>query len=163
MVGSVLFGEDEAVAQFVLSLIPGADIGQAYDANNNRMFCALGVVRRGELVAGVIYHNCMMRRLTGQPYNIEVTMAATSADWAMPQTMRTLFYYPFGDLGVERMTARVARSNKRCRKLTKGLGFKEEGILEKAFDLGEKLDDLVIYGMRRSACKWLPRPAAGVT
>jgi RimJ/RimL family protein N-acetyltransferase len=124
----------------VLSMIEGATI-------DPRNYEAIGVVRDGRLCGGVIYHN--YDHVSG---NVFVHVAADNPRWALPQTMRDLFAYPFLTLDCIRITATVARKNKRCRKFIKGLGFKEEGIARNGY---LKKDDLVIYGMLSGECKFL--------
>lgn len=136
LVGSILIGEDQAVAALVGSKIPGfAPV----------KFTALGVVRNQKLVGGVIYHNYSR-------HGIEVTGAFDDPRWALPQTMRALFDYPFQQLGCVRITAVIAKKNKRSRRLCEGLGFRLEGVARKGFD-GKQ--DACIYGMLREECKWL--------
>lgn len=136
MLGSVLFGADEMVGDFVKARV------EDFEPRN---YTALGVIRNGALVAGVIYHNF-------RKTDLEVVIAASSPNWCFPATMRTLFAYPFGQLRVQRMTALVGRKNKPSRKLVLGLGFKEEGCCRKAFFNGE---DAMIYGLLRNECKFL--------
>jgi RimJ/RimL family protein N-acetyltransferase len=137
IVGSVLFGADEIVLPLVKSRLP-IEFGPCV---------ALGVVRRGALIGGVVYHG--YRPDDG---DINVSAAFDRPDWAYPQTLRTLFAYPFVQLGCERITAVVARKNKRSRKLIEGLGFKLEGVARRAF--GRK-DDAILYGLLRRDCRFL--------
>lgn len=136
MLGRVIFGADAAVAKFVEDRVPHSSFDR---------YTALGVVRNDKLVAGVVYHH--FRHI-----DIEVVIAADTANWCFPATMRTLFAYPFMQLGVRRMSAIVARKNKPSRKLVKGLGFKEEGCCRKAMPENE---DAFIYGMLREECRFL--------
>ena len=59
--------------------------------------------------------------------DIEVTIAADNPRWATPDCIRELLLYPFGQLGVNRITAMVKKSNKRSRRMVEGFGFKLEG------------------------------------
>lgn len=145
LVGSILLHDDERVAQFVLPRIrqPIVDLGA---------YVGLGVVRGGKLVAGVIYHN--WRPVDG---DVQVIIAADDARWCLPKTMRALFAYAFETLDCVRMTAVIAKNNKRCRRLTAGLGFKYEGYARRA--IGRKHDAL-IYGILREECRFLTSNAA---
>jgi hypothetical protein len=138
LVGSVLIGADAFVAAWVHSLVP-----QAGTVN----VAALGVVRRGRLVAGCVYQNF-------RTIDIDVVMAADSPSWALPDTLRALFGYPFLQLGVVRLTAIIGRANKRSRRLAEGLGFRLEGRARRALDGRE---DAMIYGMLREECRFLQR------
>lgn len=140
IVGSILFGADDVVIPYVQSRIPHMDDGFG-------PCVALGVVRRGILVGGVVYHG--YRPADG---DVMVSIAFERPDWCLPQTMRALFAYPFNELNCGRMTAVVARKNKRSRKLVEGLGFKLEGVARKAFG---RRDDAMLYGLLKSECRFL--------
>lgn len=138
LVGSVLFGADDYVAEFVMKRIPHIRGGFGD-------FKALGVVRPDGLIGGVVYHQYV-------GHDIQVSIAFDRADWARPSTLRTLFWYPFVQAGCVRMTAIIARNNKRCRRFTEGIGFKLEGIGRKAID---GVQDAACYSMLRDECKFL--------
>jgi RimJ/RimL family protein N-acetyltransferase len=145
MVGSVLFGADDYVAEFVRQRIPQLR-GGAFGP-----FTALGIWRHNRLIGGVVYHHYI-------GFDIQVSIAFDRADWALPSTLRTLFYYPFVEIGCVRMTAITARNNKRSRRLLegdgkrRGLGFKLEGIGRKAFD---GVQDAACYSLLRDECRFL--------
>lgn len=107
-------------------------------------FSALGIVRRGRLVAGVVFHNYR------PGIDIEVSIAAVHPSWALPQTMQRLFDYPFVQLGVPRLSCIIGRKNKRCRKFAEGFGWRLEGVSRKNYD-GKQ--DACIYGMFKSELK----------
>jgi RimJ/RimL family protein N-acetyltransferase len=136
LVGSILIGDDRNVATLVAQHIPGFA---------PEKFTALGVVRGSQLIGGAVYHNF-------RGHDIEVTVAFEDPRWALPGTLRALFAYPFETLRCARMTAVVARKNKRSRRLTEGLGFRLEGVARRAID-GKQ--DAMIYGMLREECRWL--------
>jgi RimJ/RimL family protein N-acetyltransferase len=139
LVGSVLYGADREVAAMVASRIPHVrDKGFGECA-------ALGVVRDGQLVGGVVF-----TMFSG--HDIHVHMAFDSPRWATPQTLRELYSYPFRQLPCVRMTAPISRKNKRMRRLAEGLGFELEGVMRKGLD-GK--DDLMIYGTLRDKCRWV--------
>lgn len=99
----------------------------------------VGVERSEKLVAVVAWDNYRGR-------DIEVTFAADSPRWATRQTVATLLSYPFLQLGCQRITSFVYKSNKRARKLNLGLGFKQEGCHRHA---GRNLEPVLSYGMTR--------------
>jgi RimJ/RimL family protein N-acetyltransferase len=139
LVGAVLFGADEMVTDLVRSRIPhmrDKSFGQC---------SALGVVRNGALLGGVVFHNY-------QGFCIEVSWAFDSPRWASRDVLRTLFSYPFGQLNCVRLTSLAPRSNKKSRKAVVQLGFKLEGVHPKAFD---GVTDAMSYGMLRSDCRWI--------
>lgn len=139
IIGSLLYGANEIVSEFVRGLIP--------TMHNHQWgtHVAIGVLRGDELVGGVVYHNYRY-------HDIEFSGAFTTPRWCLPQTLRGLFQYPFEQLGCVRMTTVTARNNKRARRMDEGLGFRLEGCLRKAFD-GKQ--DAMIYGLMREHCKFL--------
>jgi RimJ/RimL family protein N-acetyltransferase len=72
--------------------------------------------------------------------------------WCTPDFLRHIFEYPFAQLDCGRVTALVARSNTRLRKLLLHTGFTEEGVLREALPTG---DALIAYGMLRRECRWI--------
>lgn len=141
IVGSVLYGADAAVVDWVSQRVPV--LGGRAPHNSS---AALGVVRKGQLVAGVVFHNYRAG------IDIEVSLAADSPSWAHPAILRRLFGYPFNQLGVVRLTCIVGRKNKRCRRFSEGLGWKLEGVVRRAYDGRE---DACLYGMLREDAKFL--------
>lgn len=133
----VLYGADHVVRTFVAARVPGEpDFGAG---------TALGVVRRGKLVAGVVYHSY-------RGHDIEVSCAADDPRWAARRALRRLFSYPFRQLGCARITALTGDANLRTQRFLEGLGFRREGFHPLALDGRE---DLVSYGMRSDDCRWL--------
>src|SRR5262245_45794654 len=141
-VGSILLGDDRAVAALVAAKIPALVLDK---------FVALGVVRQNRLVGGIVYHNF-------RGCDVEVVSAFDDARWALPGTLRALFAYPFETLKCVRITAIVARGNKRARRLCEGLGFRFEGVARRAID-GKQ--DAIIYGMLRQECRWIRKERHG--
>lgn len=142
IVNSVLYGDDEGVADWVIRRVPTIGVIP------RDLTCALGVVRNGRPVAGFVFHEYV------KGVNVEVTVAADDPSWCLPQTLRQLFMYPFVQLGVPRLTCRTARNNKRCRKLIVGMGWKLEGMIRKGFD---GRIDLAVYGMLPGECRFKPK------
>lgn len=144
MVGSVVFGWDDVVVPFVQARIPLMQ-------NSGFGACtALGVVRDGTLLGGVVYNNY-------NGHDIHATYAFDSPKWCTPGVLRTLFAYPFVQLDCVRMTAIVGRKNKHARNMVERLGFKLEGVHPKAAD-GRV--DAMSYGLLRKHCKWIKPKAA---
>lgn len=64
--------------------------------------------------------------------------------------------YPFGQLGVERVTTLIPARNERALRFNEGLGFQREGLCR----LGFGDDDCVIMGLlKREAPKWMLQEA----
>jgi len=142
LVGSVLFGADDIVTEMVRLRIPHMRESSFGPCT------ALGVVRRGELIGGAVFHNY-------RGHDIEMSAAFDRPDWCLPQTVRTLFSYPFVQLGCIRMTTITGRRNKRARSANERNGFKLEGVARRALDGRE---DAFIYSMLREECRWIPQP-----
>ena len=76
--------------------------------------------------------------------NIEVGFYCEDYRWALNRDgILEAFSYPFIQLGCKRVTALIERKNRIARKMVKGLGFKEEGVLRKAGPKG----DIILYGL----------------
>lgn len=139
MVGSLLYGADAAVAEFVKQQIPqmrNLEWGP---------HTAIGVVRRGKLAGGVVFF-----RFRG--FDIEMAAAFVERGWALPETIRGLAAYPFEQLGVQRVTAITGRKNRKARAALRALGFVEEGKCIRGLDGRE---DAMILGLLREKCKWI--------
>ena len=107
---------------------------------------AIGVIRENRLAGGVVYHD-------HQPNfrSIMVSFAFDTPKWATPSVLGSVCAYPFIQLDCNRVTALVARKNKRSRKMVEGIGFKQEGCARRAF----LSDDAIIYGLLRRECRWI--------
>ena len=139
LVGSVLYGADALVARLVAQRIPHVAGRGGFGACT-----ALGVVRGGVLLGGVVFHN-----FSGA--TIEMSGAFDRADWIRPATLRRLFAYPFLQLNCRNLVTVTPRRNKRARKLDAFLGFRVVGVVADGFGA----DDAVIYQMPRNQCRWL--------
>lgn len=111
-------------------------------------FEAIGILdaEQTKLIAAILYTDF-------RPVTRTIEMwCVGEGNWLTPQKVRALFYYPFVELGVNRITLKIERSNKIARRFVKRLGFFEEGTLKEA--LGPNRD-LVINRMLRKECRWL--------
>lgn len=137
LVGDVLFGFDEEVAQWVAKRIPL--FTPSADA------VALGVVAKGELVAGVVFE-----RWNG--VHVEASIAADNAIWASRNTLFRLFNYPFNQLGCEAISVLVPSSNLQSLNLATKLGFEPEAIVRYAAHDGSSM---VVLKMFKDNCRWI--------
>jgi RimJ/RimL family protein N-acetyltransferase len=158
-----MYGADDVVGLQIKKILQqGAapEFELTYAANGARLFAALGVVRplNGEptLLGGVIYHN--LHSANGKPVCIEASIAFDRPGWAGRDALRRLFAYPFIQLGCATLVARVRRSNKKSRRLVKGLGFDLVGPIPHAFDGTE---DIMLYAMTKAKCRWLKERSHG--
>lgn len=143
LVGSVLFGADEMVAEYVRTRIP-----HMRDKPFAK-FTALGVVRNNTLIGGIVYTNY-------RGFDIEMSGAFSDPAWCHPKTVGTLLTYPYDQLGCVRTTMMTGKRNKRARRITHGLGFKLEGVARKGLD---GIEDAYVYSMLREECWWINRDA----
>jgi RimJ/RimL family protein N-acetyltransferase len=127
----------EAIALFVGACLgkPDTDWGQ---------FTAVGNVRDGALVAGVIYNHYSAA-------NICMHVGGVGNYWLTPEFLFAAFDYPFNQLKVRRVTGLVPKKNKAARKLDEHLGFKFEGCMSH----GLPDDDMLVYGLLREKCRWI--------
>ena len=143
-----LIGSDEMVINWVARHLPQCPRDRA---------AAIGVTDDRSLIAGVVYSD-ISKNQRGLPINLHMTIAAESPQWALRSIIRILFAYPFIQIGVPRVTATVAKNNKRSRKLAEGLGFVHEGTLRRAWD-GRQ--NALVYGMLRHECRWIGEMSDG--
>jgi len=137
MVGNVVFGSDMEVADWVASHIPEFKV----DENST----ALGVIRDGELIAGVIYE-----RYNG--VHVEVSIATADPRWAKRSTLKTLFGYPFNQLRCKAITVLVPSSNMESLNLATKLGFRPEAFIKYSAHDGSAL---VVLKMFKEDCHWI--------
>lgn len=105
----------------------------------------LGIGNGDRLLAAVAYTN-----YTG--YDLELTIAADSPKWCTRNSVYEILKHPFLTNKCIRVTAKVAKHNKKSRQLVEGVGFKLEGVVRK----GMKDDDLCVYGLLyEEALPWL--------
>lgn len=138
----ILAGERERVAIWVASRVRGMKPPEG-------KYEALGVVKGGELIGGVIYTNLKDLPFGGAAIEMD---CAGEPGWLTRSTLKALFGYPFLQLGVVRITTMVAKANRRARKMNERLGFKQEGCIRNGFGGGR---DMIVYGMLRSECRWI--------
>ncbi len=105
---------------------------------------AIGLEQDGRLIAGVSYYDFNGRSITASIYGI-------GSRWLNREFLWFMFYYPFEQAGVERITTTIEKDNEKSHNLTKRLGFTHEATLQRAGRSG----DLHVYRMFREDCKWL--------
>ena len=109
--------------------------------------CAQGIgwKRDGQIVAGVAY-----AEWNGP--NVVCHIASDgSRRWLTREYLRTIFDYPFRQLGVKRITVCVGEGNSDSRRFVIHLGFGLETTLRSAHPTG----DLLVYAMFKESCKWI--------
>jgi RimJ/RimL family protein N-acetyltransferase len=107
-------------------------------------FSAIGNVRDGALVAGVIYNHYSTA-------NICMHVGGVGKYWLTPDFLHAAFDYPFNQLKLRRVTGLVPKKNKAARTLDEHLGFTLEGCMRQ----GLPDDDMLVYGLLKKDCKWI--------
>jgi len=129
-------------------------LSKGYRAQSFGPCSTLGVMRDGKLEAGIIFNN-----YRAMSRDIHLTIASDSARWMNRKVLKAVFNYVFLQQGCVRLTVTIGRKNKRARRLaagdgkkSKGLGFKQEGVVRKAMD---GIEDAIVFGMLKKECRWL--------
>lgn len=126
------------IADFVLE-----QIGHGRKTDN---ITAIGLENDGHIVAGVLYGgfngNC-----------VEAGIAGIGKHWLTPDFLWYMFYYPFAQMGVQRITVCVETNNLQSQRFVEKLGFELEVSMKRAGKFG----DLLVYRMFRENCKHLER------
>lgn len=135
---NLVFGEDERIARWVHAQIPHMPTG----FENMK---ALGVVdAEMNIIGGIVYHEY-------RGNDIQISCASISRRWLCRNFIRSMFHYPFVQLGCDRVTSCIPAKNSHTRRFIEGLGFKEEGTMRRGF----ADDDCIIYGLLREECKFI--------
>lgn len=105
---------------------------------------AIGYEVAGELKGGVVFTQYTVTNIT-----LTTVLEAPLTR----RFLRAVFYYPFLQLQVRRVTALINSRNRASRKLVEKAGFVKEGRLrDAAVD-----DDVIVYGMLKRECRWIPQ------
>lgn len=80
--------------------------------------------------------------------------------WITREFIIKVFAYPFVQLRYPRINSFVSVDNAEAVKFNRDFGWTEEGRLREA---GEHREDLLVFGMLRRECRWLPETFAGKT
>lgn len=140
----ILTGQRDLVAAFVASRIRDTYTSPQRD------FEAIGVVRDGKLIGGVVYSN--YHEIAPSQHDIMLTSAGDPG-WLTRGAIKVLIGYPFEQLACIRLTSIISKANKPARELNERLGFKLEGKIRHGRGIGK---DCLVYGLlKEDANKWL--------
>lgn len=89
--------------------------------------------------------------------NMAISVSADNPNWINPQVLNEISRYVFVDNDCRRLEAQTEVENRRCRRLLKGLGFKQEGILRNA---SYNQNDMVLFSLLKEECAFLKDRAA---
>ena len=116
-----------------------------FNEQGQPLFQCIGFARDDELMCVAMLY---MQTASG----VVVSFAATNPRWASKENIAAWGDWVFRQLGKDRVSATILKSNKRSRKFCEGIGFKVEGKVRKAVN-GE---DMIIYGMlKQEHEEWL--------
>lgn len=136
--GRLIYNENDRLKAWAVERYPDAAVEE--DSH------AMGYEVDGELVVVVLYngfttHCCSMH-----------VVSDGKSRWPSRGFLAAAFAYPFEQLGLHRVTAYVPAKNTAALMLDLRLGFQPEGRMVEALPD----DDLIVLGMLRRNCKWLP-------
>lgn len=98
-----------------------------------------------KLIAGVVYESFNGRNIVAHIAGIE------GKRWLTRDFLWYIFYYPFEQLQVRRITAITGSTNYPAQKFLQHIGFTLEATLKEANPSGDSL----VYRIFREDCKWL--------
>lgn len=134
----LVYGEDERCLAWVTKTLGRANLFS--DAK------AIGLEGENGLLAV-----CAYDRFTDCDVSMHIASNG-SGHWLTRAFLVAGFSYPFVQLGLRRITGLVPSKNKRALRFNRRLGFKVEGMHRLALPD----DDLVILGMLKSECPFIP-------
>jgi RimJ/RimL family protein N-acetyltransferase len=105
---------------------------------------AIGFVEGTSLVAGITYYNY-------NDFDLEVAVAVLPGFQWSRKSLRCGFSYPFKQLKVNRITARIEQNNFCALRFVERLGFVLEARLKQACKAG----DLLLFRMLAQECRWI--------
>lgn len=120
-------------------------------AKFNRTDKAIGFVKDGRIIAGVVFTNHVP-----EFGDVKFSFAMSEHGWQYRKGMAKVFEYAFNTLGCRRVTTYVRRGNKKpINLLTKHLNFTYEGCIREFFPDGK---GALIYGLlRKDIPSWVSR------
>ena len=78
--------------------------------------------------------------------------------WLTRPFLAAIFFYPFVQANRRRLTVPVPADNEHALRFVRHIGFRDEGVLRQA---GADGCDIIILGMLRQECRFLPREYRG--
>lgn len=107
---------------------------------------AIGLERDGELVAVVVFDS-----FSSCDANMHIASDGTKR-WMTAGLLHAAFAYPFVQMRLKRLTGIVPAKNWDAIAFDEHIGFRREGYCPEALPD----DDVVILGMRRADCRFIP-------
>jgi len=120
----ILWNIDDAVLPWACNIM-----GSSPDYFEKPRTCAI-VSDEGEALAAAVFSHFMPSNGT-----MQLSFAAKSPRWATRQVIKSILQYPYEVCGVQKLWTATPHLNERALKLNRGLGFKQEAILARHFDI----------------------------
>lgn len=108
---------------------------------------AIGLIRDGEIIA-----SCVFECFTQSDCCVHLASDG-SRRWCNREYIVRCMAYPFIQLGLRRITGLVPARNTAALNFDLAFGFKREGYIRH----GMPDDDIILLGMLREECRWLPQ------
>ena len=103
---------------------------------------AIGLIRDGVIVAGIIYEN----------FNGKSLMAHIVIEGKINKTyLHAIYDYAFNVCGVDKAIVPVQSSNLKSMRLVENMGFSEEARIKDSCPTG----DILLYTMKKTDCRFL--------
>lgn len=107
--------------------------------------------RDGDIRAVAVYNRYYPKN------SVEISIASVGGKWLTRPFLTAVFRAPFIEWDMRRVGSSIAADNTKSIRFCEHLGFKREGCLRQAAPNGQ---DLLLYGMLRSECKFLGEMSA---
>ena len=131
----LIYGEDARISQWCAQRLPTHH-------GWGGQYIAIGYEREGILKGGIVFTDY-------SPPNIRIACVLEAP--LTRRFLRGIYYYPFHQLKVNRITALVDAKNRASRELLEHDGYMWEGCMREA----AVNDDVMIYGLLKKDCRWL--------
>lgn len=141
----IVTDDHENLCNFVETVLNGKTRG--YDGKSK----AIGIVKNGKIGGVFVFHN-FKSNPDGSFYEVEISALCIDKSSVSRQYLRTVFQYPFIQLGLERVTAVCSAKDEGVISMIKKLGFTPEGLHRKGY-FGEC--DSISFSMLKNECKWI--------
>lgn len=141
----IITNEHEKLCEWVELGINGVYHG--YDGQTK----AIGRIRNGKLGCAFTFSNFKARH-DGTLYDAEIGVYCVDKLCIDRYYLKTVFKYPFAQLGLERVTAVCSVENEGIISQMKRFGFKQEGIHRRGYPTG---CDALSFSILRDECIWL--------
>jgi RimJ/RimL family protein N-acetyltransferase len=140
--GRYILADEPKLFDWIAERIPAMGKGYVWE-----MAYAIGLVSDGKLIAAMAVQDYCPHYKSCQ-----LTFCASTPAWATRESIKAMLRYPLVQLGCERLTCVIARSNVRAIRVNERLGFKHEGTLRR----GAGHEDALVFGLlKEEAPAWL--------